>query len=77
MPEPYFSGDPQYMTQAEHEACEPGGEKNSIKLVAILEDALLAALPFVEDAENDEAYTKSRVKAVIAKIRSALAVPKY
>ena len=37
-----------------------------------LRDALYAALPFVEDAEDDEGYKKGYVKSVLTKIRNAL-----
>ena len=37
-----------------------------------LRDALYAALPFVEDAEDDEGYKKDYVKNVLTEIRTAL-----
>lgn len=42
------------------------------RLVTQLEDALLAALPFVEDAEKDPAF-KPTVRKILEKIRDALA----
>jgi hypothetical protein len=40
----------------------------------MLEDALLAALPFVEDAAEDEVYKAHRVHKVLKQIREALAI---
>lgn len=37
-----------------------------------LEDLLLQALPFVEEAENDPAYKKGYVKEICAKIRAQI-----
>lgn len=37
-----------------------------------LEDALLTALPFVEDRENDPVFKRGYVKKTEAKIRAAL-----
>lgn len=43
------------------------------ELAMVLEDALLAALPFVEDALGDKAFKAGTVKATVARIRAALA----
>jgi hypothetical protein len=37
-----------------------------------LEDALLSALPFVEDAENDPAFKPGVIKRHLTKIRAVL-----
>lgn len=37
-----------------------------------LEDLLLQALPFVEEAEDDPAYKKGYVKEICAKIRAQI-----
>jgi hypothetical protein len=38
----------------------------------MLEDALLAALPFVEDAADDEVYKAHRVHKVLKQIKAAI-----
>lgn len=61
---------------AEVRDCGSGDVQANARLIAAapeLLDALFTALPFVEDAADDEIYKSHRVHAVLKEIRAAIA----